>query len=166
MLFQCRSLNNEALLNKQTEEKPVNLFIKQAHCSKGILLLNPPPLRTNIYLRLQIKHITTSQQKYVSQWDLSRVQLNKSLEISRASLQREHISTGKHPTGNYSHKRSSKNIHDKRREKRQEARQGHTSETQVGSITTKCMEAPRKKHCVHLGSLCMNPLCPDKQLGP
>lgn len=27
--FQCRSLNNEALLNKQTEESPVKLFIKE-----------------------------------------------------------------------------------------------------------------------------------------
>ena len=37
--FQCRSLNNEALLNKQTEESPVKLFIKQPHCTKGALLL-------------------------------------------------------------------------------------------------------------------------------
>lgn len=95
--LQGRSLSNEALLNKQTEESPLKLLIKQAHGTKGKLLLNnPPPLRTNIYLRPQIKHITTSQQKYVSQWDLSRVQLNKSLEISRTSLKREHVSTVKH----------------------------------------------------------------------
>lgn len=96
--FQCkRSLNNQALLNKQTEESPVKLFIKPDLSTKGRLLLNnPPPMRINIYLRPQIKHITTSQQKYVSQWDLSKVQLNKSLEMSRASLKGEHSSTVKH----------------------------------------------------------------------
>lgn len=94
--FQCRSLNNEALLNKQTEKSPEKLFITQAHCTKGKLLINHLSPLTHIYLRPQIKHITTSQQKYVSQWDLSRVQLNKSLQIPRASLEGEHISTVKH----------------------------------------------------------------------
>lgn len=86
--FQGRSLNNEALLNKQTEESPVKLFIKQPQCTKRSMAANSPaPPRTDICLRPQIKHITTSQQKYVFQWDLSRVQLNKSLEISGAKPQ-------------------------------------------------------------------------------
>lgn len=45
LAFRGRGLNNEASLNKQTEESPVKLFIKQAHCTKGKLLLNDPPPR-------------------------------------------------------------------------------------------------------------------------
>lgn len=42
--FQCRSLNHEALLHKQTEKSPEKLFIQQAHCTKGKLLINQPSL--------------------------------------------------------------------------------------------------------------------------
>lgn len=59
--FQCkRSLNNQALLNKQTEESPVKLFIKPDQGTKRRLLLNSPPPHPGLTFILDPK-LNTSQ---------------------------------------------------------------------------------------------------------
>lgn len=87
-----------ALPSTRAEGSPEKPLINQARPAEGTLspYASASP-GTDSYLRPQIKHVATSQRKHASQWDFSRVQLNKSLDTSGASLEGEHISTVKHP---------------------------------------------------------------------
>lgn len=84
---QCRrSYNHESWLNRPTgKPRKAHNGTSAPYKRKTLNNLTSP----YISLGTQIKHITTSWQKYASQ-------LNKSLEIPKTSLQGEHISTVKH----------------------------------------------------------------------